>query len=1013
MILLQSRVALQITLAIFFAILHTAISAIGQEKSIKDYSVEVWDANRGFTPFSISAIVQSPDGYLWLGTDEGLVRFDGVQFTVFSTNNTPGIKHNNISSLCIQSDSSLWIGMNGGGICRLKNNTFTPYTTEQGLPENTILSLAAGHDSVLWVGTASSGLVQMKDETFHRFSHNLSDKGFSIYSVAENQSGILRIGVGSMLGMKFPTIDSVQYYRGTSSLLFSILERRDGSVLLGTLDGVFIFDGKESRPFPPKDIAAVKAARAIIEDHAGNLWFGTEGSGLYRYAEGQMTQLATTVGFPTDRILSIYEDKEENLWIGTRGGGLMRLKYSTIMTLSKADGLNSDQVSVVFQDNDDRLWIGSRDSGVCAVQPGTKVRQYTTHNGLTGNHVRALFEDSHGDLWIGTQTGLDRLVNYSRANVSGRIIPMTFNGNPIISVRALVEDHRGNVWIGSSSDGVFCFARSTSSIISYTGQLQGEYIPVRTMLEDRQGTIWVGTRGGLARIDGDTVVPVKTEDNVATREVFALHEDEQGALWIGTYGEGLFRLKNNRMTRCTKQNGLFDDVVYTILDDGRGYFWMSCNKGIFRVSKQELNDFIDGKISSISSTSFGTADGMKSIECNGGSQPSGWKTRDGKLLFATMKGVAVIDPTRISNASIAPSTIIEEVVVDDSIGGVPDKVTIEPGKRKFEARYTGLSFVLPEKIQFRYKLEGYDDQWVDAGTRRKAYYTNIPPGSYTFKVSARHPEMEWSHQAATLSIVIIPFLWETTWFRGLVLGGALSLVFVFVKRRERRINTEARRTIEIQKQLVELESRALRAQMNPHFIFNSLNSIQESILSEKTETACEYLAKFALLIRMILENSEQTKITLDRELEALRIYVELESLRFDKAFSYVIEVDSSIEPSSYTIPPMLIQPYVENAIWHGLSHKEGERSLRINIQPQESSLLCIVEDNGVGRERAAEIKNPLKKDYESKGMRVTRERLDLMNVQNASNTNVRIVDLYDEQHRPAGTRVEINIPLSP
>ena len=762
------------------------------------YGHEVWDANRGFPAFSISAITQTPDGYLWLGTDEGLVRFDGVRFTLFNTSNTPGIKHNNISALCVQRDSTLWIATNGGGLSKLRHHQFTAYTAGDGLPENTLLSLARGSDNQLWIGTASSGLVRMRDSTFYPSSDPRQPRGLPIFSLHGDINGVLKAGIGNTLSIKFPGVDSMRSMQSTSTLLLSICELRNGTTLLGAADGVFMYEGREVRNFPIKEVAAIKSVRAIVEDHEGSLWFCTEGMGLFRYSQGVLTKLTASDGVLTDRILCMYEDRELNLWVGTRGGGLLRLKRSVVTTLATSGAMLRDQIAAVFEDRNNNLWIGTRDSGVCVVRNTKGMDCYLSNKGKAGSYVRAIFEDSSGNIWIGTQAGL-HVIRKSRNGVT--LEELTADGMPILSVRVVLEDRHGTIWIGSSSDGVFLSKRDSKTISKLSGQLPGEYLPVRTMLEDRQGRIWVGTRAGLAVIDDEVMTRFSSGNNARLREVFSFHEDEQGALWIGTYGEGLFRLKDQVLTRYTKQQGLFDNVVYTILDDGNGYFWMSCNKGIFRVNKRELDELAEGRLASLSSTSFGTADGMQSIECNGGSQPSGWKTGQGMLLFPTMKGIAVIDPRFIHDAGVAPSPIIEDLIVNDSEVQLQSAIVLPAGNRRFEARFTGLSLVLSDKIQFRYKLEGFDDNWVETGTIRSANFTNIPPGAYVFKVSARRPGQEWTSEAAAVAITVLPFFWETTWFKFLVSMLLLGLIFVSARYYSTRALRQRLRELEAQRAL--------------------------------------------------------------------------------------------------------------------------------------------------------------------------------------------------------------------
>lgn len=764
-----------ILLAHFLMLILDSGIALSDNKPAAQYGIEIWNADRGFTPFSTSAIAQTPDGYLWLGTDEGLVRFDGVQFTSFNTENTKALRHNDVSSLCVTRSGALWIGTKGGGVSLFRGNEFKTFTTEDGLPENGILSLGAGDSDEVWVGMAFKGFVRIAGNIIQQFPINQHHAG-PVYCAMKGSDGALNVATGVSYLRKPWGSDSITIVASLPSLIFSICQRRDGSILIGTLDGIYRYSRGSLHPFPDSAVGAIRAARAIFEDRAGNLWIGTEGSGLFFFSGGTLTRFGASDGFPSSRVFCIFEDREENLWFGTRGGGLMRLKRSLVLMMSTNNGLPSEQVSLVGEDKEKNFWIGTRDSGIVAVRNGKILAKYTSRNGLADNHVRSFFEDSHGNAWIGTQSGLS-LFSRQTGSISSSAKSVRANGQTLQSVRIIMEDRRHQIWIGSSSDGVFLYDPRMFSLMRVEDHPQSDYLAVRTMIEVSDGTIWVGTRGGLATIKSGIMKPFTAANGVAVKEVFAIHEDEQGALWVGTYGDGLLRIEDGRVSRITRQEGLFDDVVYAIIDDRMGNFWMSCNKGIFRVGKHELDAFANGSISSVISRSLGVTDGMASVECNGGSSPSAWRSEDGKIFFPTMKGVAIIDPARLGSAPNSPWPVIEEVDVNDAVMKPIPPLALGLGKRRIEFRYTGLSFFRPEKIEFRYMLEGFDDNWIASGAMRKANYTNLPPGEYNFRVSAMNSGGVWSDVAAVLPVVVPPYFWETIWFR--VSGVLVALAMVF------------------------------------------------------------------------------------------------------------------------------------------------------------------------------------------------------------------------------------------
>lgn len=916
------------------------------------YSHDVWDVNRGLSAFSINAITQTLDGYLWLGTDEGLIRFDGVRFSLYNTVNTPDLRHNNVSALSVQEDSSLWIATNGGGLCRLRKGEFNGFGAEQGLSDKMLLSLAAGRGGDLWIGTAASGLLRMRNGSFARVGQDFDREIRPIYAVGAGIGGALFAGVANRFGVISPNTDSLRKISVLGSLILSICQLRDGSVVLGTLTGVFLSDGTTVRPFPVEAIAAIPSARAIVEDHDGNLWIGTEGHGLFRYSQGTLTRLGPGDGVVSDRILSICEDAERNLWVGTRGGGLMRFRRSTIVMLSTTPQLPSGQISTVFERSGGELWIGTRDAGLFVVRDGTLVRRYTAQEGLADNFIRSFFGDTAGNVWIGTQGGLQML----RHGGGSPVRLQTAEGHPIGSVRSCIEARDGTIWIGSSADGVYAVRRGAAFPSRMPRTVHGEYIPVRVLLEDHQGRIWVGTRGGLAVVEDDTMKQFTAANAVPVREIFAFHEDAAGALWIGTYGEGLFRLKNGVLARCTMQQGLFDDVIYTILDDGLGAFWMSCNKGIFRVSQQELNDLADGRSTSVTSTSFGTADGMQSVECNGGSQPSGWNMGDGRFLFPTMKGVAVVHPGQVQETSREPLPVIEELVVGDRTLSAPAEATLEPGTRKFDANYTGLSFVIPERIEFRYILEGFDEHWTEAFTARKASYTNIPPGEYMFRVAARHPGGEWTARTASLRVIVQPHLWETAWFRAA--AGAFLLVGMFLLTRvlaTRKLKQELRE-LEAQRSL-DRERERISRDMHDE-VGASLTQI--AILSELLQrnisqkgAAETYLKKISTTAQGVVESLDEIVWFINPKhdsLESLLFYIREHLTDFFESAELACRFDFP-----EVIPPLPLSAdarrdifmAVKEAATNVVKHA-GATSVHVRVRVDAGAVELRIEDNGKG-----------------------------------------------------------------
>ncbi len=985
------------------------LATLDPGKPVSEYAIEIWGAERGLDVFAIHSIIQSRDGFLWLGTDEGLVRFDGTQFIRFDRSNTPGMASDNITSVVQDDSGSLWMGTRGGGMLRYRDGTFTRYSGDDGLPGDSVNCLYIDDEGTLWIGLDQGNVCTMRDGIFRTFPGFPAAAGMGIHTIVREGRNLYASSATMLLAQR-DGVDTVLVKGNASFVLRSLRRDSSGKIWIGASSGVYVLEGSALRRFETIPSGTSVAVPAIFDDSDGNLWIGTEGDGLYRYSRGRSSRLSLPDGLSSDRILSFCEDTEGNLWIGTRGGGLMRLRDNSISITTKEDGLSDEFVTTVLEGADSTLWIGTRDGGVNEMRNGVVVRSYAAIDGMPGNFIRALEEDRQGNIWVGTGTSLACL---KKGNPGGRRSVVRFgaaDGLPDFSVRALKVDRNGVLWVGSYGGGVLRMENGVFRSVDPDRRiLPSENI--RAIVEEADGTLWIGSQGGLSRYSGGAWETFTADGGLAPNIVFTLHPGDDGTLWIGTYSRGLYRYRNGEFRSIRKKDGLFDDVVYTILDDGLGYFWMTSNKGIFRVRKRDLDDFADVKIDRVVSQSYGVSDGMRSAECNGATQPAGWKGIDQTLHFPTVKGLASLKPGAMRANDTPPLVRIDLALADNDTLDISAGAVLGSGVRRLEIRYVGINFFAPEKIRFRYILEGFDDQWIDADTRRRVYYTNIPPGDYIFRVKASNSEGIWNETGASLAVRLPPQLHETWWFR---ISGALVLaagVVVFVRRREAAIKADERKKQDIRAQMLELESRALRARMNPHFIFNALNAVQESILDGKTEAACAYLSKFARLLRMILDHSGRSVVTLDQDLELLRLYVEIESLRFDREFNPVFDVAEGLLGGNYMIPPMLLQPFVENAIWHGLARKEGERRLLVSASQSGDTILLTVEDNGIGRSRSAELKRGMPDAHESKGVGLTQERIGALNAMRAAKAQLAIIDLTDDRGAAAGTRVELSLPI--
>jgi ligand-binding sensor domain-containing protein len=741
-----------------------AVGALPADRALTQYVHREWQVRDGLPQNTVQALAQTPDGYLWVGTEESLVRFDGHRFVAFAPEDHPGLGHNYVETLLTSRDGSLWIGTHKG-LARMSEGRFTSFSTRDGLAGDVVRGLAEDGSGTLWVAT-SSGLTRFRDG---RFASWTSRDGLP----TDNLTELLPDGQGGVwLGTE--TAGVVHFAEGrvtthpgcrgpASNQVASLLRTADGTLWVGTEGGLCRMDGTGLRPaaVPGLQEAGLQEAgpvRALHEDGEGALWIGTR-DGVFRRSARGVEAYGARDGLSNDLVTTFFDDREGNLWIGTDGGGLNQLRAASFVTLSVPEGLPSPFVHGILESRDGSLWIATRDGGLARFRHGRRT-VFTTRDGLASDDVRSLAEARDGSLWIGTSAGLTRYRG-------GRFDTYTTrDGLPHDAVRVLLTDSRGDLWVGTD-DGA---ARLRDGVFTRYGTADGMPAPrVWVIAETRDGSLWFGgmaTR--LARLR-DGAFTAYGEEHGLPGPALALHEDRHGTLWVGTGHSGLARFRDGKFRVLTKADGLYDNLVVSIVEDRRERFWMTTNRGVFRASRAELDAAADRR-GRVRSRVFHNADGLRSVECNGTILPSSLRTRAGRLWFPTIDGAVSVDPERLVANPVPPRPLLDRMRVDGR------EVPLGPGLHGGELRlpaqvgdieigYTAPSFRVPEKVAFRYRLEGFDAGWVDAGTRRTAYYTHVPSGSYTFRVMARNEDGVWSEDPVSLGFSLAPRYYETGWFR--------------------------------------------------------------------------------------------------------------------------------------------------------------------------------------------------------------------------------------------------------
>ncbi len=783
------RAAAALCLLAAAAALPPAARALDPSYALGQYSSAHWDEDEGLPQNSVGAMVQTRDGYLWLGTQEGLARFDGVCFTVFDSAVVPELVVNDISALLEAPDGGLWIGTVGGGLVRYAVGRFVRYGEDQGLADATVTGLVAAGAGALWVGT-DQGLYRLSGERFTPQAPAGDRPGGEVVSaLLRDRSG--RLWCATKAGLALRTGATWRLFTTADGLPHDsvhVLAEDAGGLWAGTAGGLARLSNGAAARFQAPDEDPTLAVRSLLIDKHGALWAGTV-EGLLRIhagAGGALTVERESFGAP---VVSLLEDREGSLWIGTDGSGLTRLRAGPAITFGAAQGLTDLQTYAVTGGSAGDLWVGTSPGAVFRLRQG-RLTEIPSPTARRSQLVRSLLVTRDRALWIGSDDGLYRW-DGARFTAYGAA-----QGLPPFSVRVLREDGEGILWVGTDGGGLARLAGGRFEILTERDGLAGNQ--VRAIRIARGGGLWIGTYGGLSLLRGGRFTNYTTAQGLPTRLVRTLLEDPDGTLWIGTYGGGLARLRGGRITTYRRRDGLLSDVIFEILDDRHGRLWFSCNLGVFRVERRQLEEFADGRRAQLASRAFGKADGMGSRECSGG-KSAGWRSADGRLWFPTVAGLVMFDPAREPRNEIPPPVVIEAADVDGRRLAAGEPAVLAAGSRRIELSFTALSFVAPERNRFRYRLEGFDEEWLEAEPNRDAVYTHLPPGAYRFQVVAANSDGVWNDEGASFAFRVAPFSYQTGTFYVLAVLAAVLVPFGAYAWRTRQLRArerELRRRVE-------------------------------------------------------------------------------------------------------------------------------------------------------------------------------------------------------------------------
>ncbi len=792
--------------------------------AVPDYLIDVLDRKENLPSSTVTAITQTPDGYLWIGTYNGLARFDGVRFVTFDPGNTPALGHSRVQGLFLDVNGTLWISTYRGGLTSYRDGVFhlerpgqagfdlhtslvssTAHTdtfvtqfgdvlTRTATATTNVWSLApapagtrpifqcADASGQLWFVNREGRIVRFLGGEFKELPADAGLGTNRVFTVATDGRGGIWAGVENNIA-RWQTnfFESISPTNGEAGLM--------PLLLFPTKDGaLWVLDGDRMRKMRGRQWTAEASdwrgllgwaggrAMGAHEDAAGGRWFNHYGNGVFHITpEGELQRLTTRDGLPGDRVGAWFQSRDGALWLGVDRGGLVRLRERKFQLVGPAEGLTARAALSVCEGGDGALWIGTAGGGLCRWDDG-KIASFPVGGNVSANFVFSVFPRRDGDIWLSAGEG-ENLFRLRGRQVERA--PWDPRG-----VKAILADRTGRIWLGTKS-GLAWWSEQGRRIFGVNDGLVSQDglapSPVRALTEASDGTIWCGSDDGtLYRCEPERLRAFHPSDGHGQEPIWSLLADAEGTLWAGTFRGGLLRFKNGEFKRFAVEQGLPTAVIVQILEDAQGRLWLGTHQGIYCVDKSALNDCAAGKIRKVNCASYG---GLSALECSDGYQPSCWRGRDGRLWFATVRGAVAVNPQELKGNSLPPPVLVEEFRVDgDALDMDTRLLGVPPGHKQFEFQFTALSFGAPDKTRFRYRLDGLDADWVEAGTSRSARYGHLPARDYRFRVIACNDEGVWNQTGATVRFTVRPFFYDTWWFRWAA-GAGIVFVVAFTVRK--------------------------------------------------------------------------------------------------------------------------------------------------------------------------------------------------------------------------------------
>lgn len=974
-----------------------ALYCIAGPGRAQQYGFTQFAPRNGLAQSQVRCIAQDQAGYLWFGTLGGVSRFDGSDFINFGLRD--GLPDPQVNALLADKDGTVWLGC-GSFLVHFDGHRMHTVPLPKEAAESRVMALAQGPDGTVFIGTDGAGLLQVKEGEVGMAPGWPLDSARNVRALLTLPDGSLLVGLrngllrqsrGAWSAVPLPFMASVS----------TLVRGANGTLWVGTYGDGLIELPEQGRARIHDETTGLlqNNVRAVLVDRRDRVWVGTK-FGIDLLDGGRLRAYTVHQGMPNDNVWCLFEDNGGGLWFGTDGAGVLRYAGESFVTYTVTEGLCSDLVMTALSDKSGDIWLGTYGNGVCRMDG---MAQITTLDGLPNNTVWCGIVDADSSLWFGTSDGLSHIVN-------GLVVPL--QREQALAGQRVLALHRvptGELWCGTR-DGIFVLLPDWT--VQQFSAMDGIALRGVRSIKSRDGVIWLATDLGLVRIQQNRATRFTTLDGLSHNTIFCLEFDAKGRLWMGT-SNGLTCADQGRFTKIDLGMDFGSNYVGLLLRDGADALWAGTNNGLFHFHPDSLLADATAK------EHIAEEDGLRGLESN---LNAGFKDRQGRLFFGTNGGLVMHDPRRpVLRATSAPpvvhitgiSSFLEPIAGLDSIslpGSSTPHVEVAYRKNHLTFTYTAIALAHGEHVRFQYRLTGFDSDWLPATEARFASYSNLPQGDYTFEVRAADRPGQWG-EAATVELTIIPPFWLRWWFfagTGLLCAGLLLGISRY--RAKRRARSEKTRNLILRSRMLQMEQQALNANMNRHFIFNALNSIQYSINRQDRAMANKYLTSFAKLIRKNLDASQSDTTSLAEELARLELYLVLEHMRFKDKFQYAIKVSPDVDPHTVKIPAMMLQPYVENSIWHGILPMEhgGRVDICVDRIPEGRTRIRIVDD-GIGIDSSVDGKNG-DGDHISRGIEITKGRAEILRKLDLADIRIQGPEQIKAEAGRTGTQVIIDLP---